>query len=57
MAVGEFDAVHIVFNKFESAIAYTTSCKTLASLKGEVRHRIHDPISVGFAALSPSPGN
>lgn len=35
MAAGEFDAVHIVFNKFESAIAYTTSCKTLASLKGE----------------------
>jgi F-type H+-transporting ATPase subunit gamma len=31
----EYDAVHIMFNKFESAISYTTSVQTLISLNGE----------------------
>lgn len=31
----QYDAVHIVFNKFESAIAYTPSLQTLISLDGE----------------------
>lgn len=31
----DYDGVHIIFNKFESAIAYTTSMQSLISLSGE----------------------
>jgi F-type H+-transporting ATPase subunit gamma len=31
----EYDGVHIIFNRFESAIAYHTSVQTLMSLNGE----------------------
>lgn len=31
----EYDAVHVIYNKFVSAIAYTTTVQTMMSLKGE----------------------
>jgi len=31
----EYDAVHVIYNEFVSAIAYTTSVQTMMSLKGE----------------------